>query len=424
MERARAGEVTDEIREVAKNEGLAPEELARKVAKGAAIIIGNRKRKKAVVGVGDGLKTKINVNIGTSKGYESIDYEIEKAKIAIRYGADTIMDLSTAGEVDEVLKAIIDFSNVPVGTVPIYQSAVNSPKKRKSFLELSPDDFIEEIAKQAEMGVDFMTVHAGITYELLEMLRRMRRTAGVVSRGGGLMLEWIGYNKAENPLYEMFDEILKIAKEYEVVLSLGDGLRPGAIADSTDRAQITELIVISELVESAWEKGVQVMVEGPGHIPLHQVVMQVQLEKALCKGAPFYVLGPIVTDIAPGYDHIASAIGAAVAGMVGADILCDVSPSEHLAIPTVEDIKEATITYKIAAHAADIAKRVKGADERDRKISEARRKLDWDTQFKLAIDPERARKIRELRVPKGEKAEVCSMCGDYCPLLTSKRIGI
>ena len=415
MKAAKIGELTPEIRLIAKEERITEEKLIKRVAKGTVIITRNPRRENVhPVGIGEGLRTKVNTNIGTSRDLCDLRLELEKAKIAVKYGTDTLMDLSTGGNLDEIRKNIIKEVNIPIGTVPIYQAAIEAAQKRGSIVHMTEDDIFNTIEKHAKDGVDFMTVHCGITKRIVEHIAKHPRLMGIVSRGGTFLAVWMLYNKKENPFYSNYDYLLEIAKEYDVVLSLGDALRPGCIFDATDWPQMEELLTIGELVEKAREQNVQTMVEGPGHLPLNQIEANVQLEKAICKGAPFYVLGPIVTEIAPGYDHIVSAIGGAIAGMAGADFLCYLTPAEHLALPTVEDVKEGVIATKIAAHAADIVKLGEKAYIKDLEMAKARAKLDWKAQFKIAIDPEKAMKIRS-RV-KLKSPETCSMCSEFCAI--------
>ncbi|NOY53349.1 MAG: phosphomethylpyrimidine synthase ThiC [Deltaproteobacteria bacterium] len=415
MRSACKGVVTEEIRQVARNERIPPEALARKVAEGRAVVLRNRNRRESIpIGIGEGLSTKINANIGTSRDHLDADGEIEKARAAVAAGADTIMDLSTGGDLPGIRRRILREVAVPLGTVPIYEAALHAVEKRQGVVRMDPEDFFDVIERQGAEGVDYMTVHCGVTLGTIERLRREGRLLNVVSRGGSFLLEWMIHNGRENPLYEQFDRLLEIAVRYDICLSLGDGMRPGCLADATDRGQVQELIVLGELTKRAREAGVQVMIEGPGHVPINQVEMNIKLEKELCDGAPFYVLGPLVTDIAPGYDHITSAIGGAIAGAAGADFLCYVTPAEHLRLPTVGDVREGVIAAKIAAHAADIAKGIPGAMERDREMARARRDLDWDAQIRLSLDPEHARKIRESSPPQDEA--VCSMCGEFCAI--------
>lgn len=415
IELARQGKITDEMRAVALSEGVEAEYIRKELASGTVIITRNVLRRNITpLAIGKGLRTKINANIGTSQDRLDINEELEKLKISIEAGADAVMDLSTGGDIDAIRKIILKESSVPIGTVPIYQAALAAKKKGKSFVELSSDEFFEVIERQAEDGVDFVTVHTGVTMRALERLKKQGRVMGIVSRGGALIAEWMRYNKKENPLYEDFPRLVKIAKKYDMTLSLGDGLRPGCLKDATDRAQIEELSTLGELAFESLESGVQVMIEGPGHVPIDQIEANVLLQKRLCHNAPFYVLGPLVTDIAPGYDHITSAIGGAIAASFGADFLCYVTPSEHLRLPTVEDVRTGVIAAKIAAHAGDIAKKIPGAMERDIKMSIARKALDWETQIKTSIDPATARALRESSPPSDK--EVCTMCGTLCAI--------
>jgi phosphomethylpyrimidine synthase len=363
------------------------------------------------VAVGEGTNVKVNANIGMSPDLCDDDLEMEKGKTAIRYGADTIMDLSIGGDPWHLLGKLLKL-NIPLGTVPIYQAAMESMNKHGTILDMEEDSIYNVIEKQAKMGVEFMTVHSGLTSKALQLVDRSERVSGIVSRGGSLLAKWMRHRHAENPLYKDFDYLLELVKDFNVVLSLGDALRPGSIADSTDAPQIEELITLGKLVERSQNAGVGAMVEGPGHVPLNEIGPNVLLEKRLCRGAPFYVLGPIVTDIAAGYDHIAGAIGGAIAAMHGADFLCYVTPSEHLALPGVEDVKLGVIASKIAAHAADISR---GKDlKRDREVSKARAGLDWTEQFKHLLDPEKACRVREERHPRDPA--VCTMCGEFCSL--------
>ncbi|SHJ47678.1 phosphomethylpyrimidine synthase ThiC [Desulfofundulus thermosubterraneus] len=412
---ARAGEVTAAIRRVAEKEKVPVEEILKKVAAGTVVIPANKNHQNLdPCGIGEGLRTKINANLGTSTTFASIEDELTKLETALKAGADAVMDLSTGGDLDGCRRAVIARSSVPVGTVPIYQAVVEAREKRGSIVKMMADDLFAVIEKQAADGVDFITVHCGITLEAIGRLQRQGRVTDIVSRGGSFLAGWMLHNERENPLYEQFDRLLEICLRYDVTLSLGDGLRPGCLADATDRAQIQELIVLGELVDRARAAGVQAMVEGPGHVPLDQVAANVQVQKTLCNGAPFYVLGPLVTDVAPGYDHITAAIGGAVAAMAGADFLCYVTPSEHLGLPTIDDVKEGVVASRIAAHAADLVKGVPGAREWDLAMARARKALDWEAQINLAIDPEKARAYREKRNPAGTKA--CTMCGDFCAM--------
>jgi phosphomethylpyrimidine synthase len=421
IEYANKNKLTEEMRIVAEREGIRPEAIMQGVADGSVVIVKNCKRKKSIlpVGIGKNLRTKVNANIGTSGDLADIPLELKKLEVAVEAGADTVMDLSTGGIVDESRRAIIEHSPVPVGTVPIYQAALEAVRKGKSFVEMTADELFDCIVKHAEDGVDFMTVHCGITLYALDILKKNPRVMGVVSRGGTLMMEWMLYNGKENPLYEHFDRLIEIAREYDVVLSLGDALRPGAIQDASDAPQITELYTLGELTLRARKAGVQVMIEGPGHMPIDQIQANVMLEKKICHGAPFYVLGPLVTDVAAGYDHISSAIGGAIASAFGADFLCYVTPSEHLRLPPLEDVREGVIASRIAAHAGDIVKGVKGAREWDLNMSRARKALDWQRQYSLAVDPEKAKALRESLLPSD--LEVCTMCGDFCAIKLQRK---
>ena len=418
LEQARKGIITNEMKQAALKEGVKTGYIRSSIMDGTVIITKNKKHKSIEpLAIGKGLRTKINANIGTSQDRASLEEELKKLHAAVEAGADAVMDLSTGGEIDEIRRAVIRESPAPIGTVPIYQAALEAAKKGKSFVELEADDIFEIIERHAEDGVDFITVHCGVTIQSLERIKNEGRIMGIVSRGGALTAEWINFNKKENPLFENYDRLLRIAKEYDMVLSLGDGLRPGCLADATDRGQIEELVTLGELAQKAVSEGVQVMIEGPGHMPLNQIEANILLQKRLCHGAPFYVLGPLVTDIAPGYDHITSAIGGAIAGAAGADFLCYVTPSEHLRLPTIDDVREGVIASRIAAHAADIAKGVKGAMDRDIQMAKARKTLNWDEQIRLSLDPERARLLRESSPPSDK--EVCTMCGSLCAIKVS-----
>ncbi|MCK4261563.1 phosphomethylpyrimidine synthase ThiC [bacterium] len=412
---ARRGNITKEMKEVARKEGVGEEFIQKGLAEGTIVIPANVNRHSLkVCGIGKGLRTKVNANIGTSQDETILEGELQKMKAAVEAGADTLMDLSTDGDLDEIRRGILKECSLPLGTVPIYQAAIEAAKNKKGIINMEEDDIFSAIERQAEDGVDFVTLHCGVTLETLERLRREGRVTDVISRGGAFLVTWMVHNEQENPLYEKYDRILEIAKKYDVTLSLGDGMRPGSIADSTDRAQVQELILLGELAQRAWDEGVQAMIEGPGHIPLNEIEANVLLEKKLCRGAPFYVLGPLVTDIAPGYDHITAAIGGAIAAGAGADFLCYVTPSEHLRLPTVEDVREGVIATRIAAHAADIAKGIKGASDWDLKVSRLRKERKWEEQMKLVLDPARARKYRQESKP--EMSDVCTMCGQYCAL--------
>jgi phosphomethylpyrimidine synthase len=422
LEFARQGTITEAMERCAAFEGVPVETIRQGLAAGTLVITRNLKHTSIPpLAIGKGLKAKVNANVGTSKDHMNVEEELEKVRVAIAAGADTIMDLSTGPAISETRKAVMNVSTVPVGTVPIYQAAVEMPeKKKRSLVEMTAADLFEVIEHHGEDGVDFITVHCGVTRDSVGKIKKEGRMLGVVSRGGAILVEWMEHNKKENPLYEHFDRLLEIAKGYDMTLSLGDGLRPGCLADATDRGQIQELIILGELTERAWARGVQVMIEGPGHVPLDQIEANILLQKRLCHGAPFYVLGPLVTDIAPGYDHITGAIGGAIAARAGADFLCYVTPSEHLRLPTVDDVREGVIASKIAGHAADIARGLKGAMDQDCRMARARKALDWKAQIDLSIDPERARKIRESSLPK--ENDVCTMCGELCAVKKAAKI--
>lgn len=410
MRKART-EITPEIEAVAKVEGISAERLRRQVASGRVVIASNPIHAPNPLGIGEGLRVKINANIGTSPDHFDLSEEVKKAKVAVDYGTDTVMDLSTGGDIDLVRRKIVEAVRVPIGTVPIYQAALKAAKGG-SILDMTSDDMFAGIELHAKDGVDFMTVHCGVTRATVESIKGSSRITDIVSRGGTFLASWILHKGEENPLYAEYDYLLEMAQEYDFALSLGDGLRPGCIADATDTPQLHELLVIGDLVKRAREKDVQVIVEGPGHVPLNQIEANVRVEKTVCEGAPFYVLGPIVTDIAPGYDHITGAIGGALAAYFGADFLCYVTPAEHLSLPTVEDVKEGVISSRIAAHAADIARGV-DVDEDDN-MARARKALDWEKMLRIAVDPEKAKLYRQRRKPKQE--DVCSMCGEVCAI--------
>ncbi|MEK7789042.1 MAG: phosphomethylpyrimidine synthase ThiC, partial [Planctomycetota bacterium] len=388
LQQARQNIITQEMQQVAKDEDLEPELIRMRIAEGKIVIPANRKRKATkVCGIGAGLKTKVNANIGTSADYPDVENEMEKLRVVEEAGADAVMDLSTGGDLRAIRKRVIEASSIAVGSVPIYEAAVKTVQRKQAIVDMTATDMLEAIRLHCEDGVDFITVHCGATKGVLKHLKESKRICGVVSRGGTFLVEWMIHSGKENPLYEKYDEILAIAKEYDVTISLGDAMRPGALADAFDRAQVYELNVLAELAQRALDAGVQVIVEGPGHVPLNQVAAQVQLQKELCKGVPFYVLGPIVTDIAPGYDHITSAIGGAIAAAAGADFLCYVTPTEHLSLPGPADVRSGVMAARIAAHAADIVKGVKSAWEWDKRMSQFRRKRDWEGQFNTCIDP-------------------------------------
>ena len=414
LEYARRGVVTEKMRIAALSEGVPPEFIRDGIAAGTIVLCHNIKHANGTpLAVGAGLRTKVNANIGSSSDDMDIEKELEKARVAVKYGADAIMDLSTGGPVDEIRKAIIAETNACIGSVPLYQAALDAVRnKNKAIVDMTVDDIFAGVIKHAEDGVDFITVHCGVTRGTVERMKNEGRIMDVVSRGGAFTIEWMSYNNKENPLFEHFDKLLEITREYDMTLSLGDGFRPGCLADATDRAQIHELILLGELTQRAQAAGVQVMIEGPGHVPLNQIQTNIQLQKRLCHGAPFYVLGPLVTDIAPGYDHITCAIGGAVAAAAGADFLCYVTPSEHLCLPNVQDVRDGVIATRIAAHAGDIAKGVKGAMEKDIAMAKCRKKLDWEGQFALAMDPDKAREYRANSPVSDHGA--CTMCGEFC----------
>jgi len=415
MVEAQKGIITKEMKRVALEEGVSPAWLREKLASGRVVIPANPNHKRLKpIGIGEGLRIKVNTNLGTSSDHCDLEEELRKLKVSIQAGTDTVMDLSTGGDITAIRKEILKHAPIPLGTVPIYQAAVKAIQKRKALAKMRAEDLFEVIEAQAEEGVDFMTVHCGVTQHTVERLRLDRRIMGVVSRGGAFLVEWMIYNGQENPLYKHYDRLLEIVKKHDVTLSLGDGLRPGCLADATDRPQVAETILLGELTERAWAEGVQVIIEGPGHVPLDQIEANVLLEKRLCKGAPFYVLGPLVTDISPGYDHITCAIGGAIAGRAGADFLCYVTPSEHLKLPSVEDVKEGIIATRIAGHAADIARGNRKALERDLNMARARKSFDWQKQIELSIDPEKARRYHEEG--KSAEDEVCTMCGEFCAI--------
>lgn len=418
MDAAKKGITTREMAVVAEKENIDLEKLKDLIAKGQAVIPANKNHVSLdPEAVGSGLKTKINVNLGISRDCPDVDTELEKVKKAIEMKAEAIMDLSSFGKTEEFRKKLIHMSSAMIGTVPIYDAVGFYDKELKDITE---EEFIKVIEKQARDGVDFMTIHAGINRETAAVFKRNRRRMNIVSRGGSLMYAWMELNNKENPFYEYFDRILDICAEYDVTLSLGDACRPGCVSDATDAIQIKELITLGELTKAAWEKNVQVMIEGPGHMALNEIKANMILEKKLCHNAPFYVLGPLVTDIAPGYDHITSAIGGAIAAASGADFLCYVTPAEHLRLPTLDDMKEGIIASKIAAHAADIANGVKGAVDWDNKMAEARQKLDWEKTFELSIDPEKAIRYRRESTP--ECSDTCTMCGKMCAVRNMNRV--
>ena len=412
MDAARKGIATPQMKAVAEKERMPLEKLMELVAKGQVAICANKAHTCLdPQGVGSMLRTKINVNLGVSRDCKDYDIEMKKVQSAIDLGAEAIMDLSSHGDTQPFRKKLVAECPAMIGTVPVYDSVIHY---QRDLGTLSARDFIDVVRLHAEDGVDFVTLHCGITRKTIEQIRRHKRKMNIVSRGGSLVFAWMTMTGQENPFYEHFDEILDICEKHDVTISLGDACRPGCLADATDVCQIEELVRLGELTKRAWEHNVQVMVEGPGHVPLNQVAANMQVQQSICMGAPFYVLGPLVTDIAPGYDHITAAIGGAVAAMSGAAFLCYVTPAEHLALPNVEDVKQGIIASKIAAHAADIAKGIPGAREIDDKMADARRALDWEAQFACALDPDTARAIRDSRKPEDDHSDTCSMCGKFC----------
>jgi phosphomethylpyrimidine synthase len=420
LEAAKKGIISEEMRICAEAEKVSPEFIRKGVEDGIIVVICNNRHTNVMpLAIGKGLRTKINANIGTSKDRVDLDLELEKVRICVAAGADTIMDLSTGGDIGAIRKAIIAASPLVIGTVPIYQAAAESLNVKTSIIEMSADDMFQAIEENGEDGVDFITVHCGVTKRSVACVEKQGRHIGIVSRGGSILAHWMACNDKENPLYEQYDRLLTIAYRYDLVLSLGDGLRPGCLADATDRGQVQELILLGELARRAMEKGVQAMIEGPGHVPIKDIQMNIQLQKSLCHGAPFYVLGPLPTDIAPGYDHITSAIGGAIAGAAGADFLCYVTPSEHLRLPTLEDVREGVIASRIAAHISDIAKGVPGAIEKDIMMAKYRRDFNWQGQIDISIDPEKTGAFLE----KSDSAsqEGCTMCGEFCAIKMGKK---
>ena len=422
IELARGGHITPEMQYVAEREGLPAETIRDEVARGRMVIPANKvhlaKRLEPMC-IGIASKTKINANIGNSAVTSDIDGELEKLHTAVHFGADTVMDLSTGRDIDAIRQAIIDASPVPIGTVPIYQMV----QQMEDICDMKPQDFLDMVEHQAQQGVDYMTIHAGVLLEHLHLTTN--RVTGIVSRGGSLIAKWMMHHRKQNPLYTHFEDLCDIMREYDVTWSLGDGLRPGSIADASDAAQFAELDVLGELTRRAWAKNTQVMVEGPGHIPMDQIDMNIKRQIEICHEAPFYVLGPLVTDVAPGYDHITSAIGAALAGWSGAAMLCYVTPKEHLGLPENEDVKQGVIAYKIAAHAADLARHRPGAGQRDDALSKARFEFDWNEQFRLSLDPETARRMHDETLPQDtfKSAHFCSMCGPkFCSMKITEEI--
>ena len=412
MDAAKRGVVTPEIETVARKENRPVEFIMERVAKGTIAIPANINHKSlSAEAVGDGTRVKINVNLGISGDCKDYEMELRKVRMAIDMGAESIMDLSNYGKTNTFRKQLIDMSPAMIGTVPVYDSVIHY---QRDLATLTAQDFMDVVRLHAEDGVDFVTLHCGITRKTIDQIRTHKRKMNIVSRGGSLVFAWMSMTGNENPFYEHFDEICEICAEHDVTISLGDACRPGCLADATDVCQIEELVRLGELTKRAWAHNVQVMVEGPGHVPLNQVAANMEVQKSICMGAPFYVLGPLVTDIAPGYDHITAAIGGAIAAMNGAAFLCYVTPAEHLALPNVDDVKQGIVASKIAAHAADIAKGIPHARDIDDKMGDARRVLDWDAQFACALDPETAKAIRDARLPEDDHSDTCSMCGKFC----------
>ena len=410
MEAAKKGIITDEMKKVAAKEYMEPEKLRELVAKGQVIIPANINHTALDPnGIGHALTTKINVNLGASRDAEDWEVEYKKVEMAVRYGAEAVMDLSSCGDTSSFRRHISSKCPAMLGTVPIYDALVYYKKELK---KITAKEWLDVVKLHAEDGVDFLTIHCGINRETAAKFKRNKRKMNIVSRGGSIIYAWMEMTGNENPCYEYYDELLDICREYDVTISLGDACRPGCLDDATDAAQIEELMTLGELTLRAWEKDVQVMIEGPGHMPMNQIAANMEIQKTLCHGAPFYVLGPLVTDIAPGYDHITSAIGGAIAAWSGAAFLCYVTPAEHLRLPDLEDVKEGIMASKIAAHAADIAKGLPHATDRDNAMADARQVLDWDKQFEIAIDPEKAKSYRDSAAP--EKEDSCSMCGNFC----------
>ncbi len=416
IELARSGVISEKMKIAAAEAAVSPEFLRAGIADGTIVICHNNLHKNGKpLAIGKGIRTRVNANIGTSKDDTGIDKELLKARVAVAAGADALMDLSTGGPIDEIRRAIIAETTACIGSVPLYQASCDTVNlKGMAIVDMDVEDIFDGIKKHLDDGVDFITVHCGVTLATLEKMDREGRIMDVVSRGGSFTCAWMEHNQAENPLYQYFDRLLALVKPYDATLSLGDGFRPGCLADATDRAQIQELLILGELTQRAWDCGIQVMIEGPGHVPLDQITTNIQLQKRLCHDAPFYVLGPLVTDIAPGYDHITGAIGGAIAASAGADFLCYVTPSEHLCLPTAQDVHEGVMATRLAAHAGDIVKGIPGALAKDIAMSEARKGLDWERQFALAIDPPLARKRRAETTQPSAEHGACTMCGEFC----------
>ncbi len=420
IEHARAGHITDEVQAVARVEGLDPELISERIANGQLVITRNNRRNDLTpLGIGKGLRVKVNANIGTSRDALDLQTELDKARAAIAAGADTIMDLSTGGVLRDIRKTVMQATQAPIGTVPIYESAARALDMHKSFCHMSDDDLFNVIQQHLEDGVDFLTVHCGVNLETLGRMEQEGRIMDVVSRGGALTIAWMRYNEKDNPLFTQFDRLCRLAAGYDATLSLGDGFRPGSTVDATDRAQLQELITLGALQSYALEQGVQVMIEGPGHVPMDQIQSNVKIQKRICHDAPFYVLGPLVTDTAPGYDHITGAIGGALAAWAGADFLCYVTPAEHLRLPDIEDVREGVIASRIAAAAADLARGNPSQMNKERAMSTMRKKLDWEGMYRLAIDEQKARSSREKLPP--QDTSTCSMCGEFCAIKVQKK---
>jgi phosphomethylpyrimidine synthase len=420
IEQSLKGIPADTLKKACETEHLTPDELAAAVSRGHAVVPANSLRNVAKpCAIGGGSRVKVNANIGSSRDLESLEQEMEKLKVAVACGTDTVMDLSTGPAWRDILTRILSRSPVPVGTVPLYQVFGEVMEKGGDVADVSPGEIFKAVEEHCRAGVDYLTLHCGVTRRAVDLLKSQGRRMGIVSRGGSLMAEWMEKRGEENPLYSGFNRLIEILRECDVTFSLGDGLRPGCLSDSGDAAQMEELVTLGELQRKSLSAGVQVMIEGPGHVPLHRVAENIRIQKTVCNGAPFYVLGPIVTDIAPGYDHITSAIGGAIAAMNGADFLCYVTPAEHLRLPDVADVRMGVIAARIAAHAADIARGIPGAGEWDDTMADARAAFDWEQQFRLSIDPQTARRIRGEAMP--EDGDVCSMCGHLCAIKTSRR---
>lgn len=418
MDAARRGILTKELLAVAKKEQMEPEKLVKLVAAGQVVIPANKCHTCLDPnGIGSALRTKINVNLGTSRDLNDLDMELQKVNDAVAMGAESIMDLSSFGDTQKFRRKLTAECPAIIGTVPIYDAVVYYHKPLR---EITSEEWLQIAEMHAKDGVDFLTIHVGINKNTAERFKKMKRLTNIVSRGGSIIFAWMEMTGQENPFYEHFDRLLDICQEYDVTLSLGDACRPGCLEDATDVSQLEELLTLGELTRRAWEKNVQVMIEGPGHMPLDQIAANMKIQQSVCKGAPFYVLGPLVTDVAPGYDHITAAIGGAIAASAGASFLCYVTPAEHLRLPNRDDVKEGIIASRIAAHAADIAKGIPGAKEWDRKMAQARARLDWEEQFSLAIDPDKARRYRAESKP--EKEDTCSMCGNFCAVKNMNRI--